>query len=226
MRGVVLPWLAAVVVGSGSTPGAAAQEPPRLMGLVELPGLFGTVDPDGPPGAVAPERIRPVPLHVEPGADRAFRLIDARELLEWAEHDYEAPAAKAYGMRDDWVLVAITDGSGYGWVPPGHTGRLHRLEALLTDGLAYLTTDWNGELREVPATDAPSVRFARSTPDADRSANVLEAVEHDGVLWLRVELLGPGRCETVGPIPVDATGWIPALAGDGRPNAWFYSRGC
>jgi hypothetical protein len=206
----------------------AAQDVPRLVGLVELPGLFGMVDPDGPPGATPPARVEPIPLHAEPGSVEPFRVVDAPEEIEWREHDYEAPAAMAYGARDGWVLVAARDGEvrRFGWVPPPHTGPLHSLEALLVDGLAYLTTAWNGELGEAPAEGASAPGFAASTVDDPRDVNVLEAIEREGVIWLRVALLEPGRCHGAGPVPVEATGWVPALAGDGRPNAWFYSRGC
>lgn len=61
--------------------------------------------------------------------------------------------------------------------------------------------------------------------DEPVDVNVLDVVESDGATWFRVQILAPGRCET-GRAAVEATGWVPALAADGTPNAWFYSRGC
>jgi hypothetical protein len=207
---------------------AIAQEPPRLIGLVELAGLFGVQDPDGPPGAMPPARVEPVPVHEEPGEGEPFRMVAMPQAIEWHEHDYEAPAALAFDAQDGWVMVALREGEArrYGWVPPTHAGPLHRLETLLVNGLAYLTTEWDGRLFDAADLDAASARFEPSSARTQRAVNVLRAIERDGVLWLRVELLGPGRCETVEPPEVEATGWLRALAPDGRPNAWFYSRGC
>lgn len=213
----------------GCLPGPSpAQEPPRLIGLVEIPGLFGVLDLDGPPGAMPPARVEPVPVHEEPGRGEPFAWVQAPEDIEWGEHAYEASAAMAFGERDAWVLVAVRQGEvrRYGWVPPAHAGSLHRLETLLVDGLAYLTADWNGTLHQDADAASASARFHPGSAETPRAVNVLRAVELDGVLWLRVELLGPGRCEAAEPPLVEATGWLPALAEDGRPNAWFHARGC
>lgn len=198
------------------------------MGMVELPGLFGTPDPDGPPGTRAPDRVTPVPVHAEPDVSSArWVRISSSDQVEWHEFDYEAPAALAYGESDGWVRVAVreADERRYGWVPPEHRGPLHRLTDLLKNGLAYLTAEWDGRLRDGPSAASAFAEIGRV--DAERpDVNVLRALEAEGVTWLQVELLEPGRCSRASPPPVRATGWVPALAPGGRPNAWFYSRGC
>jgi hypothetical protein len=224
-------WGAAVCVlgGGGLLAGilgvpAADQAEPRLIGLVELPGLFGTPDPDGPPGALLPGEPRPVPLHAEPEAGSVrLATVSTADSLEWLEFDYEAPAAVAYGVTAGWVRVALREGDGrrYGWVPPEHHGTLHRLGTLLEEGLAYMTSDWDGLLRETPSTTSTASRLERVT-----EVNVVQVIEVGGVTWLQVELLAPGRCQAAAAPAVVATGWVPALADDGMPNAWFHSRGC
>lgn len=208
--------------------GETRQETPRLVGLVELPGLFGAPDPDGPPGSRAPDPFTPVPVHATPDTGtRRFARITAPDEVEWREFAYEAPAAMAYGESDGWVRVAIgeADERRYGWVPPEHRGTLHRLPELLENGLAYLTAEWDGRLRERPASASPSTDLRADVAERP-DVNVLRSVEADGITWLEVELLGPGRCVQASPAAVRATGWVPALAPDGSPNAWFYSRGC
>ncbi|HUG42479.1 MAG TPA: hypothetical protein VMM12_18595 [Longimicrobiales bacterium] len=218
-------WLAAVLFG-GVT---AGQPGPRLVGLVELPGLFGVRDPDGPPGMIRPAETVPVPLHAEPDpASARVASVSAADSLVWAEFDYEAPAALAYGEAGGWALVALREETGrrYGWVPPGHRGPLHALGTLLEQGLAYLTSDWDGLLREEPSPGARSFRSERGGSGDPVDVNVLRTVESEGVTWIQVELLGPGRCTSASMPSVGATGWVPALADGGMANAWFYSRGC
>jgi hypothetical protein len=230
---------------------AADQAEPRLIGLVELPGLFGTPDPDGPPGALLPGEPTPVPLHAEPEpASVRLATVSTADSIEWLEFDYEAPAAVAYGVAAGWVRVALREGDGrrYGWVPPEHQGTLHRLGTLLEEGLAYMTSDWDGLLRETPATTSTASRLERDErertddpADVDivevvgvdpgvqddlTEVDVVQVIEIDGVTWLQVDLRAPGRCPAAAAPAVVATGWVPALADDGRPNAWFHSRGC
>ena len=202
---------------------------PRLTGLVELPGLFGTIDPDGPPGALLPADPVPVPLFADPDAGSPrIALVSSPGSLEWREFDYEAAAAVAYGEERGWVRVALRDDGGhrYGWVPPEHHGTVHGLADLLEHGLAYLTPGWDGLLRDVPSTASASARIDRADPGAFVDVNVIETLEAGDITWLKVEVLGPGRCEMAGSPTVEATGWVPALAADGRTAAWFHSRGC
>jgi hypothetical protein len=202
---------------------------PKLIGLVELPGLFGTRDPDGPPGALLPAAPAAVPVHAQPRAGSVrLATVSAADSLEWREIDYEAPAAVAYGVAEGWVRVALQEGSGwrFGWVPPEHRGTLHPLGTLLDEGLAYMTSDWDGVLRKAPSRSSAASRLEREGAGDPIDMNVLQVVESDGATWIEVELLAPGRCLVFPAPPAQATGWVPALASNGRPNAWFYSRGC
>jgi hypothetical protein len=49
---------------------AVPLQPGRVIGLVELPGLFGSREPDSPPGLIPPARVEPIPLHAEPSEGR------------------------------------------------------------------------------------------------------------------------------------------------------------
>jgi hypothetical protein len=111
-----------------------------------------------------------------------------------------------------------------------------------------MTSDWDGLLRETPSTTSTASRLERDEPeqtddpaDVDSvevvgvvpvveddvtDVDVVQVVEVDEVTWLQVELLAPGRCQGAAAPAVVAKGWVPALADDGGPNAWFHSRGC
>jgi hypothetical protein len=214
-----------IVLAAVASPGVA-QRPP-VIGIVELPGLFGTRDPDGPPGLTPPRHVQPIPIHVAPtsGSDILARVTDAQE-IEVAEYDYEAPGALTHDVRDGWNLIGVVTPAGRtsGWLPPQYAGRLHSLPTLLVDGLAYLTEAWDRKL--FPAAGAASTGRLLDVATGRADVIVRQARESGGRLWLEVDVLGPGRCRQADPPPVVARGWVPAHASDGRPNAWFYSRGC
>lgn len=222
---VAVPYIALDRVDVWRIPG------PSLIGLVELPGVFGVPDPDGPPGSRLPSELVPAPLHAAPDAGSPLvatvSAADANALV-WTEYSAEAPAAMAYGVTDGWVRVALRESGGgqrTGWVPPGHQGTLHPLGTLLEEGLSYLTREWDGLLHDGPSATTAAAPHPRERTDDEVDVNVLEVVRSGDETWLRVEVLAPGRCKT-GRAAVESTGWVPALRADGTPNAWFYSRGC
>ena len=199
----------------------------RVVGLVELPSIFGTADPDGPPGLVSPAQIQPVPLHSHPtGKSPVVAMISSPDAVETEEFAYEAKAAVVYEIADDWVLVLMmADSSAYkaGWIHPSSHGPFHPVEDLLKSGLCYLTTDWDGFLY---ADAGNSKVVSKTKPNGQtRDINILEMRKLRDRLWVAVELLGPGRCEGIEP-EIVAKGWVPVHKRDGKRNVWFFSRGC
>ena len=199
----------------------------RVVGLVELPSILGTADPDGPPGMIPPAQIQPVPLHSHPtGKSPVVAMISSPDAVETKEFDYEARAAVVYEMADDWVLVRMmVDSSSYelGWIHPNWRGPFHPVEDLFKSGLCYLTTDWDGFLY----VDAGNSKVVSKTkPNGQtRDIDILEMRKLRDRLWVVVELLGPGRCEGIEP-EIVAKGWLPVHKRDGKLNVWFFSRGC
>lgn len=198
----------------------------RVIGLVELPGLLGTRDPNGPPGLIPPEKVQPVRLHSHPSSKSpVIANVSNSELLETAEFAYEALAATVYEVTDGWLRLRLTDASKniYGWVSPNSRGSFHPIADLLTSGLCYLTNDWDGAL----FVDSAASKVIRQFEENEDTVNinVLRTKEQKDGLWLEVEILGPGRCEGNDPKSI-AKGWVPAYGKNGRGNAWFFSRGC
>lgn len=198
----------------------------RVVGLVELPSVFGKRNPNGPPGLVRPTHVQAVPIYSHSSNNSpVVGQISDLESVETAEFDYEAPSAVVYEIVDGWVLIHITDSpkNKFGWVAPHAHGPFHPLVDLLISGMCYLEEDWDGLLYE-------SVNALKGTKRIQvtgkrRDINVLRSQEHQGTLWLEVELLSPGHCEKEYP-KVLAKGWVPAYKKDGKLNVWFYSRGC
>jgi hypothetical protein len=198
----------------------------RAMGLVELPSVFGNYDPNGPPGLVRPTHVEAVPIYSHHSNNSPIvGLISNLDSVETKEFDYEAPAAVVYDNVDGWVLIRITDSlkTEFGWVSPHGHGPFHSLVDLFNSRLCYLEEYWDGMLYESSSTQRNVKRIP--VDGKKRDINILRSKEHQGVLWLEVELLGPGRCEGENP-EVLTKGWIPAHNKDGKLNVWFYSRGC
>ncbi len=198
----------------------------RVVGLVELPSVFGKCDPNGPPGLVRPAHVQVVPIYSHPSSNSpVVGQISDLESVETKEFDYEAPAAVVYEIVDGWVLIHITGSSKneFGWVSSHASGHFHPLVDLLNSGLCYLEEDWDGVLYVSANTSKGTKRI--QVTGKRRDINVVRSEEHQGALWLEVELLGPGRCKGEDPEVLDK-GWVPAHKKYGKPNVWFYSRGC
>jgi len=106
----------------------------RVVGLVELPSVFGKFDPNGPPGLVRPSHVQAVPIYSHPSSNSSVvGQISGLESIETKEFDYEAPAAIVYEIVDGWVLIHIADSSKieFGWVSPHARGPIHPLMDLL-----------------------------------------------------------------------------------------------
>jgi hypothetical protein len=197
-----------------------------VVGLIELPSVFGKSDPNGPPGLIRPTHVQAVPIYSHPSRNSpVVGQISDLESVETKEFDYEAPAAVVYEIVDGWVLIRITDFSKneFGWVSPHARGHFHPLVDLLNSGLCYLKKDWDGVFHESANTSKGTKRIQVNGKRQD--INVVRSKEHQGALWLEVELLGPGRCKGE-ELEVLDKGWVPAHNKYGKPNVWFYSRGC
>ena len=178
--------------------------------------------------AVAPA-VQPVPPPLPPpdtaGSLLGLVIVPAASLprFETREHAYEEEAVTVYGVQDGWYLVGLRDG-GREWLDARAAERYLPLEELVVNRLNWLTEAWDGRLRDTPDLQSPSSPAPR--PEGrETPANVLEARRAGGTLWLRVEVLERSPCEGGTP-PVVASGWTPAWGPDGKPTAWFYSRGC
>lgn len=213
-----------------STPPDVTQSPyedVRVIGLVEVPGVFGTRDRNGSPGLIPPAKIEPIPLHALPSSDsRIIGTVTGPDEVEAREYDYEALAAVTYERRDSWHLIRLRapEGELFGWLSPTHGGYFRPLRHLLLSGLTYLTDEWDGRLFPNPRA---KVEFTRLEPSEGlREIDLKSSQDVDGALWLQIEILAAGRCEQAQEPRAIAQGWIPAHAPNGQPNAWFHPRGC
>ena len=114
---------------------------PRLIGLVELPRVWG---PEGDL-AEARKRLTAEPLDVylmpEDAAELIARVTDP-EQLETREYGYEETSAVAYGAERGWSRIGLREGQ-YGWISPRDAGAFRPIETLLLEGLAHVTKQWN-----------------------------------------------------------------------------------
>jgi hypothetical protein len=146
-----------------------------------------------------------------PEADKVGRELPS------LESSYEEPALLVLEQRGDWLRIDIGDGSGWLQRPP--TLRFDAYPKLLAERLAYATPAWSGEICPAPGRECRKIE-----PAQEQSLRVLGVKKLDGQDWIEVELTSD-PCRDVEE-RVLARGWIRAHAADGRPAAWFHSRGC
>jgi hypothetical protein len=212
--------------------GAVYQAPAtrRGAGIVEVPTLFGTVDPNGPPEQIRPAPVEPIPLYAAPGSSEVLARASRVEDLESREFGYEQLGALTYDGRRGWHLVRARVDTGWilGWLAPTQAGRFHPLDSLLLGHLTYLTDAWDGRVFRDPGAEREATRLAPAPMGTRRHLIVRRITRRRDVPWLEVEVYTSWWCITPGdPPPVlMARGWIPAHADNGQPNAWFYARGC
>lgn len=215
-------FLALLLVCMGTA--YAAEKRANLIGFVEIPGVFGEVDPRGPPGQSTPEAPANILLREDPSADAPnVGRITGQESVVSHEFGYEEYAAGVYGRSGDWVLLALKEGGdeAFGWIAPDHRGTYHALE---DQGLSYLTEHWDGQLHERPSGMAIPV-LERDIPVHQAPIDVVEVRGSGPNAWLSVKLLRQSRCFVREP-EVIAEGWIKLHDQDGNPTAWFRPRGC
>lgn len=212
------------------------QDPPvpprRVIGLVEIPRLFGA---DGD------QRLSDsaVMLFHEPSErSTAAVTVRSRDDIEVREHGYERLSAVAYERRAGWYLLRAKR-DRFAWLLPKDAGEFRPYPQLLSESLSFLTVDWDRALH-----DRPGGRIARrvptqpdpSTGDPDwtfgnearrpNDVSIVELRQHQGLWWVHVRV-GPSICESgTDTPPVIAEGWVPAYSKAGNPTLWFYSRGC
>lgn len=128
-----------------------AQSPLRTAGIVEVPELFRySPSPDG--NLVAASRNLRIQLRARPAPDgEVVATVAVPDQLESREYDYEMLGALVYARDGSWSLVKTREGIA-GWLAPTDAGTFHPLARLVTDGLAYLTRDWDGFISASPGS--------------------------------------------------------------------------
>jgi hypothetical protein len=227
-------WGLVLVLATLGQPDASAAGNDRIVGLVEIPKVFGTTDRNGPPGQKPPTLASSVPLHAKPGGRAAnITIRDSKELLS-REHGYEERSAVVFEEKGGWYLVEAKQGRG--WLAPESAGPFRSVRQLILSA-RYLTGDWNRRIWTKPSGAAPGEAVPipaqergsyESWQVAVAGADVQEIKEVDGELWARVNVYHPDlRCESGDSSPKPfRTGWVPLYSSGGALNLWIFSRGC
>jgi hypothetical protein len=153
--------------------------------------------------------------------------LNVEEELPSEESGYEIPAIVVYERRGRWFRIAIPNRSA--WIAHSEAADFLPYPQLLTENLSYLMGDWDGQLRPAPSVTAaiqPLPAEWKGRIGGQIGIDVLAVTRVGNDDWIHVRF-ATGRCgdDTVSKLkPVQ--GWLPAHRSDGRPVAWFYSRGC
>ena len=214
----------------------------QLLGLLTLPEVFGREPCDRfepqevalYAGPITKERIGSIRVdrywefHDVGGCAglevRVHRTSGGVGNFPTLEYTYEAPAAVVLERRDRWFKVRLSD--GVGWIQASERDEFHSLEALLTNGLTYLTADFDGRLMKTAGSAMPAAGDQELGLGKDTSVRTIDFRLVDGDLWVHVEVLSGSICTSIDPPTVIRRGWLPAHSAGGQPSIWFYSRGC
>jgi hypothetical protein len=211
---------------------AAKPGPNALIGLLQLPQVFGPPEQGGVGAAEDPGTVT---LHAGPDVtSERLGMLSAIDDFEFREYTCEGAAAVVYEEADGWYRIGLRTrrlgGRDSAWVNAGGAGDFLPIGALLVNRLAYLNSHWDGRLWPWPP-DRPRSRGTPAPGGADRGSaraypvNVLETRTLDRGLWLRVETLSGDPCDGGTPEVLDR-GWVPAYSDSGQLVAGFHARGC
>lgn len=207
----------------------------KIIGLLEIPAILGSVDPQGPPGQATtftgPILLRAAP---DPKAKPTVR-IENLSLLLTREHGYEISSAVVFDQKNGWYQIGSQKEKG--WIGPDLAGTFRSIETLLKEALLYLTGDWNGRLWKEPRRSASlrEVTIGKDKAGSDAGwqisragAELIQTKKVGEELWFEVRVLYPDtRCDGAKTKPTKAMrGWVPAYGDTGTLNLWFFSRGC
>ena len=192
--------------------------PGPVLGIVEVPKMF-TFDPETgrsePRGALT--------IYTRPDSNsKEAATITAPQSIDDAEYGYEEPGALVYGREAGYYLIRTARGAA--WLAPGDAGPFHSFEMLVSDGLAYLTSAWDGFVRASPGS-AARTRVQRNVQGND-DVEVTGSRRVGGTLWFQVDVMSQRFCTSDPPAAAKARGWIRAHDDSGAPTVWFHSRGC
>jgi hypothetical protein len=202
----------------------------KILGLVEVPQVFGEADPSGPPGQTQPKKVSLLKLQAEPGKNSkvVMQLSKPDEIVS-REHGYEQSSAVVYARKGGWYMIQTKTGKG--WLAPEGAGRFRSYEELLKDE-GYLNKNWNGRLYSSPGAAKYSDQLVFEDKDQGAyaawmltraSVRILSKKKVAEELWVQVQLFegGCGAPEVLGK-----KGWVPVYNEAGAENLWFHSRGC
>ncbi len=221
---VFVPFFAGTLAEAGTKP------PEKILGLVEIPKVFGEVDRSGPPGQTQPKKVGILRLQAEPDKNsKVVTQLSKPDEIESREHGYDESSAVVYARNGGWYLIKTKTSKG--WLAPEAAGRFHSYEKLLKDD-GYLNKNWDGRLYSSPGATKHSDQLTLKDEDqgdyaawmlARSSVRILSKKKVAEELWVEVQLFqgGCGDPEVLGK-----KGWVPAYNKSGTENLWFHSRGC
>jgi hypothetical protein len=186
--------------------------------------LFGTPSSAGPAIGIVYKRNHP-----EFGCTLILKRAGGslEEELPTDESGYEIPAAVVYERQGRWFRIAMAQGSA--WIERENDNQFEPYPILLSERMAYLRDDWDGQLRPgagVQFKPAPLPIEWKEHVATQIGIEVLGLTRVGREDWIRVRFAidrcGDSTTATLKPVE----GWVPAYRPDGKTTAWFYARGC
>lgn len=196
-----------------------------LIGVIDVPGLFGAPTAAGYPGAEAPEHPE-LPLYESPGDAAPARVVHEPERIMHDDIEYERQGALAYAStRDGWFQVkdrgSETDPGGYFWASPASITEFKSYFSLIEGG-AWLSAAWDGKVYPYVKTsarqDVPPAVGAPLPQPAGWAKPISSVTDENGKLWILAVFYDTSECESeTGIIKIIGAGYVPAHLPNGAP---------
>lgn len=197
-----------------------------LIGVLDIPDLFGAPTATGFPGADAPENPT---LHLfdKPGDAESVRTVHDPARIEHEDIEYGRSGAIGYEKNSEgWFLVFDRGGeeapSGYFWVSPESITQFKSYFSLI-DGGIYLNHKWDRKV--YPHIKRRSSAEVQEPPGAPLSkptfwALPVESVtDANGKHWVLAVFFDMSECQSeTGTIEVVGAGYAPAHLPNGEPT--------
>lgn len=198
-----------------------------MIGLLEIPSALGIFMSENS-GQTPPKRA--IKIYSAPTAKSSVvATVGDPEKLIQAKLSSEELGALVYKKRRGWYLIGLDDDKRTkGWVSPIDAGRFIPVDVLFISRLTYLNQHWDKRVWSLPRRGSASrrLRLKGEGNPLSYDVNITGTRRVRGELWLKVEVLGPGRCRGMNELAVIARGWTPAYTRKGELIAWYYSGGC
>lgn len=151
--------------------------------------------------------------------------IEDYAALENREYSYEQAGAIVYAKLPGWYKLRLADGR-FAWAPVANTGTFFAYPELAINRLNYLTGNWSGFVWPEPGAGLPTRDLRVGNEGrAEYPVEVHEMALIGGMPFLRITVLQGEICSGT-EARKGTSGWIPAFGRNGKPTAWFWSRGC
>ena len=206
----------------------AGKKRQRIIGLLQLAGIFRPDEEDVQPDAAIPINLeQPIRAYVRPSTNAPIKaLLKTADDIETRNDPYQRLAAPVFDVNGNWYLIRVRTPGGQmetAWVKTMNGNAFSWLDfvILLADNSCYVTDSWDQKIWAAPSANA---KFKKLAKLGTKDFTVTDSNWNGDELWLQVEFTERVNCDSEELPPVLAKGWIRAYSAAEEMQVWFHPR--